>query len=379
MKKLGAILLLTPILIACGSDEKGSTSSAVSVDSGGNCASSFISDYNNIVHETRMLKLTSNSLYSQSEIEARVSKMNNACNKFFTSHPNVSCKAEVDYVVKQVHSSDLKVNCDAIGGKNSPSANISKDNAGNCTQNLISSYNEVVRKTKDVEYNLKIQNASLRDSLVKSSMKSLDLACKDLFSKHSGVSCKATSTDYTRKETTLWVNDLKKLCDLASEGFDAPKKDKVNDQIINPSNGEDVMKEVKSSLKKEKVKVTVVHGRSLNELVQDDKAEVYLGSIVKNRAQTPVARGEYPYCKVTKIDSTLPDYAIDGVGYVSDGQVLKVSEVVEWTNKSESVIKIKLSDRSNLQILCKGSSERQFNLLDIELAFLGILKIEAVK
>lgn len=104
-------LSLVLVLTACGSEKK----TSVSQDREGNCSSSFISGYNDIVRETKYLKiLVDSSASTDAEKMAQLNTLNNACNRFFSNHTNVSCTAEVNYQTQQVSSNDHQSICSKV-------------------------------------------------------------------------------------------------------------------------------------------------------------------------------------------------------------------------------------------------------------------------
>lgn len=102
--------IIALMLASCASDD----TRRDSVDSEGNCTHSFVNDYNSIIHEVETSKLSLKSKYStESEISAQITTLNNACEKFYSKHSDVTCTAEVNYKKTEISSDDLKKPCDA--------------------------------------------------------------------------------------------------------------------------------------------------------------------------------------------------------------------------------------------------------------------------
>ena len=116
-----SVILLTLTVSGCGKnkgsggkgDESKTATASGSTDSNGNCDSSFVSDYNSVVFETKMANnALKSSLSSDSERRTRLQSVINACSKFFAHHSSVTCNAEVNYKENKISSSDLSSGCD---------------------------------------------------------------------------------------------------------------------------------------------------------------------------------------------------------------------------------------------------------------------------
>lgn len=115
---LGLPVMLS--LTACGkSKDEGNSEGAgaanISTDSNGNCSTQFVYDYNNVILETNSAaRVIDSQYYTEAEKIGKLQTVQNACKKFLSTHPNVSCKAEVNYEKKQVSSNDVKQQCDVV-------------------------------------------------------------------------------------------------------------------------------------------------------------------------------------------------------------------------------------------------------------------------
>ena len=85
-------LVMVAVLSACSKETE-------SVDRSGNCKWDFISAYNAVSME-------SSSIYRDNS-----TSLSNACDRLFSKHGGVSCKAEVQYRTQQVSTDDKKAVC----------------------------------------------------------------------------------------------------------------------------------------------------------------------------------------------------------------------------------------------------------------------------
>jgi len=122
---LAPIITAAIILSGCGQKQPGESTQAPapapkkaveevqnpSVDKNGNCTSLFTMDYTSLGIDAVALKNAAKYATSMSDIYNEATRLSNGCDKFFKTHPNVTCKAESDYVTKTVSSSDHKNNC----------------------------------------------------------------------------------------------------------------------------------------------------------------------------------------------------------------------------------------------------------------------------
>lgn len=84
---------------------RGGGSSDESIDTAGNCTSSFVHDYNMTLIELR----------SVADGYGNVQTTKNACAKFLQNHgSNISCKAEVNYQTATINAADITNACAAL-------------------------------------------------------------------------------------------------------------------------------------------------------------------------------------------------------------------------------------------------------------------------
>lgn len=114
-KIFGAVLMMV-LVSACAGEGGGKKSGQgnVSMDAQGNCSSDFISAYNAVVFESKVLKSDLDSGYkTESEILHQVQVLKNACDVLFPAHDNVTCTAVVDYRETKVTSNELVKVCES--------------------------------------------------------------------------------------------------------------------------------------------------------------------------------------------------------------------------------------------------------------------------
>ncbi len=154
--KVLLMVAVTSSLSACnssggGDDAPDASPAPKTVDSNGACTTQFISGYNSIVFELKSPKLTSR-FSSDAEKRKQMQVIDNACKKFYSTHQEgVSCKAEVNYVEKQVNSSDHKVVCNKVDAFLNPKPETAEQPVQNETPAPVTE-TEVVEKSYDSEY-----------------------------------------------------------------------------------------------------------------------------------------------------------------------------------------------------------------------------------
>lgn len=115
--KLMGLATFICVISACsgsgGSEGSDNNVGAVSIDSSGNCSATFISDINNIIYETKILKDYFNKKRTDSEIFHQAELVINACDLFFSKHDNVTCMAKIDDNETSVSNAKIKPNCEA--------------------------------------------------------------------------------------------------------------------------------------------------------------------------------------------------------------------------------------------------------------------------
>lgn len=95
---------------ACSGDS--GDGKAKSVDTNGYCTQEFVTDYNIVTSEAGSVK-TSLELKKGDEALLKALKvLKNSCEKFFSKHNNIQCKAEVDYKETTISSSDHTSRCE---------------------------------------------------------------------------------------------------------------------------------------------------------------------------------------------------------------------------------------------------------------------------
>lgn len=103
-------LALFTFLTACAEDSSSSNKNTSVSKVGEFCSSTFISDYNSIIHEAKM--------YEYDNSEKQISVIKAACEKFYKTHgTDTTCTAGIDYVDKKASARDLYKVCQAVGTK----------------------------------------------------------------------------------------------------------------------------------------------------------------------------------------------------------------------------------------------------------------------
>ncbi|WP_347359574.1 hypothetical protein [Bdellovibrio sp.] len=115
IKLLGAMAAMMA-LSACaggkgGADVHTVPTQNVSVDAAGNCSPDYVSKYNDMIYEARLLETQASMATSPTQVIGQLKALDLACQRFFAKHDNVSCKAELDGRTSTIKSSNPKPAC----------------------------------------------------------------------------------------------------------------------------------------------------------------------------------------------------------------------------------------------------------------------------
>lgn len=84
----------------------------VSADAAGNCSDDYVSKYNDIVFEAKLLETQASMGSTPFVIIGQIQALDLACQRFFSKHNDVSCKAEIEGKTFAIKSSNAKPTCD---------------------------------------------------------------------------------------------------------------------------------------------------------------------------------------------------------------------------------------------------------------------------